>query len=242
MLLSPGNPPLPLPGEGNGTLVGPAGALFTWRSAPVQRLLAEAIDARRPTEGDAEDVIGALLRSAPELSTEAMVDALLAVLMAAQEPPSVALTWLLDRHAREPGADIAEDAFIRETLRLQPPALAVLRRLTAPMELAGRTVPAGAVAVLPIPLLHRDPAGFPAPDAFRPERWSSGAANERLFLPFGGGARRCIGEALAQTYFSVVAPAIGTGIRLRALSRSPERMVVRATTLVPQRSALVLAP
>jgi cytochrome P450 family 135 len=250
MLLSPGNPPLPLPGEGNGTLVRPASALFAWRSAPVARLLAEAVDSRRSHARDGDDVIGVLVRSAPELSTGEMVDELLPVIMAAQEPPSVALTWILDRLGRDEalrdryaaaGEDGFRDAVVRETLRLQPPALAVLRRLTGPVELLGTRLPAGAVAILPIPLLHRDAEAFPAPDEFRAERWTTGAASEGAYLPFGGGRRRCIGEHLAQVYFQAVVPAIARRLRLRPLSRRPERMVVRATTLVPQRSALVTA-
>jgi cytochrome P450 family 135 len=241
MLLSPGNPPVPLPGPGNDTLERAVSAFFKWRSAPVEKLLARAIDERRRRGGGGDDVIGALTANGEGLSTDAMVDELLAVLMAAQEPPSVAVTWLLDRHGREPGRDPADDAFVRETLRLQPPALGVLRRLTAPLRLDGVTVPIGASAMLPIPLLHREPAAFPEPDAFRPERWTDGAADDRLFIPFGGGARRCIGEALAQSYFAAVVPAVTQRVRMRPVSRTPERMVVRATTLVPHRSALVVA-
>jgi cytochrome P450 len=239
MLLSPGNPPLPLPGPGNGTLERPVEALFAWRSAPLRKLLGDAIDARRgrPATG----VLGSLLEHGAELSTDEMVDELLAVLMAAQEPPSVAVTWLLDRVARDPQLEGADDAVVRETLRLRPPALGILRTLTEPMQAGDRTIPAGAVTMLAIPLLHRDPAAFPDPDAFRPDRWLHGDASEAQFIPFGGGARRCIGAALAQSYFAAVVPAVAAAVRLRPLSREPERMVVRATTLVPQRSELVLA-
>ena len=101
MLLSPGNPPLPLPGEGNDTLTGPSNALFAWRRAPVVKLLGEAVDARRRASFGAGDVIGALTRAAPSLETSEIVDELLPVIMAAQEPPSVALTWLLDRLGRD---------------------------------------------------------------------------------------------------------------------------------------------
>jgi len=247
MLNSPGNPPVPLPGEGNDTLAGPAGALFAWRKAPVEKLLAEAIDARRARPGG-DDVIGALVRSAPELATDAMVDELLPVVMAAQEPPSVAVTWLLDRAGRSEdareallaGGDAA-DRVVRETLRLQPPALAVLRRTTAPVEVPGGTIPAGSTTIVPIPLLHRDASAFPDPERFDPARWGSGRADEAAYLPFGGGARRCIGLHLSQAYFAGVVPAVLRAVRLRPVGRGPERMVVRATTLVPQRSGLMTA-
>jgi hypothetical protein len=46
MLWTPGNLPLSIPGPGNETIVGPANTLFKWRSAPVARLLAQAVDRR----------------------------------------------------------------------------------------------------------------------------------------------------------------------------------------------------
>jgi cytochrome P450 len=146
MLWTPGNPPIPVPGPGNETLPGPANVLFKWRSAPVIKLLGDAIDRRRVAAADerGDDIIGALLHSAPDLPAPAMADELLAVLMAGQEPPSVAVTRVLDRLARDPavrdrflagGADDPyRDAVVREELRLHPPALAVLRRLSAPLD------------------------------------------------------------------------------------------------------------
>ena len=241
MLWTPGNPPMPLPGAGNETLTGVADALFKWRSAPVTKLLGDAIDRRRG-DGGATDIIGALLHSAPELPTPVMVDELLAVLMAGQEPPSVAVTWVIDRLARDAAArDRFGDAVVREELRLHPPALAVLRRLTAPLEVAGLSLAAGTTVMLPIPLLQRDPQAFDAPDEFRPERWLGAGVPEHCFLPFGGGVRRCIGEQLAQAYFAAVVPTVLRGVTLRPLRSQPERMVVRATTLVPLRGALVRA-
>ncbi|MEA2321845.1 MAG: cytochrome family [Solirubrobacteraceae bacterium] len=254
MLWTPGNPPLSLPGEGDGLMGAGATALFDRRKAPLARLLAEEVDRRRGDPG-AADVIGRMLRSDPAQPTEAIVDELLPLLMAAQEPPAAALTWLLDRLGRAP--DLAErfladedadgarggfrDAVVRETLRLRPPAVAVLRRLAEPADVAGRRLPAGVVTMLPTALVHRDPRAFADPDAFRPDRWAAGDVLDAAFFPFGGGARRCLGEHLANAYIDGLTPVILRRVRLEPLWPVPERMVLRGTILVPQRSTPVRA-
>jgi cytochrome P450 len=258
MLWTPGNPPLPVPGSGDGLMGAAAAAVFQRRSAPLSRLLAEEVDARRqePAADDGEaDVIGGMLATDPAQPTATLVDELLPLLMAAQEPPAVAMTWLLDRLARTPG--LAErfcaargpggrrtadgDAIVRETLRLRPPAMAALRRLAAPQEVAGERLPAGVVTMVPTVLVHRDPRAFPDPDVFRPERWTTGEAVAAAWIPYGGGSRRCLGEHLADAYIDCLAPAILDRVRLRSLWPAPERMVLRGTVLVPHRSTPVRA-
>jgi cytochrome P450 len=79
--------------------------LFDRRVAPVARLLAEEIGARQrldDTEGG--DILACMLHADPPLATDEIVEELIPVLMAGQEPPAVALTWLLDRLGREPHA------------------------------------------------------------------------------------------------------------------------------------------
>jgi cytochrome P450 len=129
-------------------------------------------------------------------------------------------------------------AVLRETLRVRPPALGALRRLTRPWELCDRVLPAGVVVLLPIPLLQRDPRAFSQPDRFRPERWSFGPPPRGAYLPFGGGARRCLGEHLAHAYADAIVRALLARGRPQALWPRPERTVLRGTTLVPHRSAL----
>ncbi|MFL5818831.1 MAG: cytochrome P450 [Conexibacter sp.] len=130
---------------------------------------------------------------------------------------------------------------MRETLRVRPAVHSVARRLTTPLVLDGHRLPAGAVAVAPIVLLHRDPQAFPDPDAFQPERFVNGTLDDAPFLPFGGGARRCLGEPLAHALIAGVVPAILKQVHLRPVWPQPERMVVRGTVLVPHRSGVALA-
>jgi cytochrome P450 len=250
MLRTPGNPPLTLPGKGDG-LMGELGeALFQQRQAPVAAALARAVEARRAEASEEVDVLGCMVGSEDSLTTGEIVEELMSLLMAAQEPPSIALAWILDRLAREP--DLADDfladprgersdAVVRETLRLRPPASGSLRKLLEPMEAGGRELPAGATVIAPTSLVHRDPRGFRDPDRFEPERWLADITPSWPLFPFGGGARRCVGEPLAQAEIEAVVPAVLRTLRLTPLSAEPERMVQRATVLAPQRSLLVRA-
>jgi cytochrome P450 len=254
MLRTPGNPPVTLPGKGDG-LAGELGnALFERRQAPVAAALSRAVEARRGEDVDSTtdevDVLGCMVAADADLTTGQIVDELMSLLMAAQEPPSIALTWILDRLSREP--ESAEefrtdprarrsDAIVRETLRLRPPASGSLRRLLAPMRAGDRELPAGATVIAPTSLVHRDPRGFKDPDRFEPERWLAGDAPSWPFFPFGGGARRCVGEPLAHAEIETVVPAVLRTLKLTPLSPEPERMVQRATVLVPKRSLLVRA-
>jgi cytochrome P450 len=109
------------------------------------------------------------------------------------------------------------------------------------MEVLGRHLPRGVIATIPTVLVHRDPEAFPDPDVFRPERFLSGDGADAPDIPFGGGARRCLGEPLALTAIHVVLPTILRRVRLRPVSPRPERMVVRGTVAAPHRGALTIA-
>lgn len=250
MLRTPGNPPLTLPGKGDG-LIGELGqALFEQRQAPVVAALSRAVEARRRETSEQVDVLGCMVGADAGLTTEQIVDELTSLLMAAQEPPSIALAWILDRLSREPGLAATfladprgerADAIVREVLRLRPPASGSLRRLLEPMRVGSRELPAGATVLAPTSLVHRDPRGFRDPERFEPERWLADITPSWPFFPFGGGARRCIGEALARAEIEAVVPAVLSRVELTPLAPGPERMVQRATVLVPQRSLLVRA-
>jgi cytochrome P450 len=252
MLWTGVNPPLPPPGEGDGLLGVFGTALLNRRRKPVDQLLTAEIEARRAGGQDGSDIIGCLLRADPPMRTEEMLDELVTLLMPAHESGPAGLTWVLDRLCRTSefadrfataggDDDPRNDAFVREALRLRPAVHSVVRRLTVPMDVLGHHLPAGVIATIPTVLVHRDPQAFPDPDAFRPERFLSGDGADAPDIPFGGGARRCLGEPLALTAISSVLPTILRRVRLRPVSPHPERMIARGTAAVPHRGALAVA-
>ncbi|XP_073014197.1 cytochrome P450 734A6-like isoform X2 [Typha latifolia] len=91
---------------------------------------------------------------------------------------------------------------LNETMRLYPPAVATIRRAKADVELGGYMIPGGTELLIPIMAVHHDTRLW-GPDAarFNPARFEDGVAraarHPTAFIPFGLGARMCIGQNLA---------------------------------------------
>jgi pentalenene oxygenase len=70
-------------------------------------------------------------------------------------------------------------------------------------------VPAGTTVLISPLLLHRRAEFFPSPDRFDPDRWLAAEPAPFAYLPFGAGARRCIGNEFALSEATVVLAAVG---------------------------------
>lgn len=96
---------------------------------------------------------------------------------------------LAERIRRDPGF---AGPLTDELVRFDPPGRVVTRVADADTVLGGRPVPAGKIVHAVIGAAHRDPARFPAPHVFDPDRPA-----QRL-LAFGGGLHYCPGSGLAR--------------------------------------------
>jgi cytochrome P450 len=85
-------------------------------------------------------------------------------------------------------------------MRLYPPAWSIGREAVVDVEIGGYRLPRGSTLFMSQWVMHRDPALFPDPERFLPERWADDA-QRRLprfaYFPFGGGPRICIGNRFA---------------------------------------------
>lgn len=94
---------------------------------------------------------------------------------------------------------------LKESMRLTPPAWVESRRATEADELGGYHIPAGSFVFVSQYALHRHPAWWVEPTRFDPARFGPGphltpAGTPRprsVYLPFGDGQRKCIGEHFA---------------------------------------------
>ena len=96
--------------------------------------------------------------------------------------------WHLLTYGGEPTANALE-----ESLRLEPAAAVIDRYATRDVELAGASIKQGDFVEISIAGANRDPATFPDPDRFDPER-----ENAKLQVAFAHGPHVCVGMHLAR--------------------------------------------
>jgi cytochrome P450 family 135 len=228
--------------------------MFQRVRGPADELIYDEIRSRRGASDleARDDVLSLLLQAHHEdgspMSDDELRDELMTLLVAGHETTASSLAWAVERSVRHPqvlerlrdGEEEYVDAVCKETLRLRPILTIVLRKLTEPMEIGGRLLPAG-VSVAPcIYLIHRRPDVYPEPYAFRPERFIEQPAGTYTWIPFGGGVRRCLGASFALFEMRVVLRELVRRLDLRVADPRPERATRRAITLVPERGGQVV--
>lgn len=121
------------------------------------------------------------------------------------------------------------NACIQEALRLYPPAWLLPRQATQPVTVRGVPLAAGQGASVNVFLLHRNARFWPRPDAFLPERWLTGERVPDAFMPFGAGARMCIGNHLAIMEATLISALVLRGFTLDVPGGGPTGLVAGVT-------------
>ena len=204
----------------------------------LEGVVASIISARRADTGRHHDDLLSMLLTATDArgllaySDEDIRHEVMTFFAAGMETTANALTFTLhllaghpdaERRVREEVAALPGDpgfgdlerltittAVVQESLRLYPPAWMVARRSTAGITVGGHEVPDGALLMMPPYLIHREPAVWTDPERFLPERWERPPAHRYAFIPFGAGARKCIGANFAMVEAVVI---LGTLLR-----------------------------
>jgi cytochrome P450 len=123
----------------------------------------------------------------------------------------------------------------KETLRIRTPiSVASARHPREPFAIGGYEIPPECTIIVNAHGLHTDPALWPAPHAFRPERFIDAKPEPHSFLPFGGGAHRCIGAALAQLELKVVLRAMLTRFHLAPAAQELADGVRQGIVIAPR--------
>ncbi len=183
--------------------------------------------ARRRRDGvDRVDALSMLLaardgESGYQLSDQQIRDEIMTLFMAGHETTANALTWALFLLAAHGEVDARAGAaardgnreylarVVKEVLRLYPPAWIIGREALQDVTLIdGSFIPAKTTLFAAPLLLHRRPDNFPDPERFDPDRWLGADPPPFSYVPFGGGARRCIGEEFAGSEAVIVLEAL----------------------------------
>jgi cytochrome P450 len=128
----------------------------------------------------------------------------------------------------------------RETLRLFPPVGFMARQARQGCPMRDKQVPAGATVIVSPWLIHRHRGWWPEPDAFNPDRYQADAAGESLkqaYLPFGMGARVCLGASFALQEAALVLSSVVRHWRLEPVpghvAQPVGRLTIRSANGVP---------
>jgi cytochrome P450 len=237
-------------------------------SQAVEQLVQTEISERRRRGEVADDILSLLLAArypdGDALTDREVFEQLMTLLGAGHETTAIALAWachLVATHAdvearlvdelRALGPDADPDAVARlpyleavclETLRLQPVAPTIARLLKRPFVLRGHDLPAGVSVAASVIAVHRRADLYPEPEQFRPERFLAGRSfAPHEFLPFGGGARRCLGAAFALFEMKLVLATILDGHVLRSAEPGVVGVRVRNTVVGPRGGVRVTA-
>lgn len=104
------------------------------------------------------------------------------------------------------------EAVLKETLRLHPPLIILLRIVKEEIDLGGHVLPVGTIVAASPRVSNRLPVDFPEPELFDPGRYldprQEDLVNRWTWIPFGAGKHRCVGSAFAmmqlKAIFSVI--------------------------------------
>lgn len=115
------------------------------------------------------------------------------------------LMWLVKHLGDDPrwvgrlrdDPDDLADRIVAETLRLEQSEY-LFRRIRRDLPFRGFVLPAGWLLRACIHESHRDPAVFPDPDRFDPDRFADRSFGRDEYAPFGLDPRPCTGQGLAR--------------------------------------------
>lgn len=239
--------------------------------ADLDAIIYAMIEERRKSPGDRGDLLSMLLEAVdPEdptasMSNQQVHDECVTIMLAGHETTANALSfalWLIAKHPdvqlrlheeavavlgdRPPTAEdygrlaYATQVF-SESLRLYPPVWVVARTCVQPYEIAGYTIPRGAILVAPQFVVHRDARFYPDPLRFDPERFAAEkketakGRSRFAFFPFAAGSRQCIGEGLAWMEGVLSLATIARDWKLRLPDGAPEEIAINpAISLRPK--------
>lgn len=226
-----------------------------------QWIYSEINERRAQPKPERTDILSLLMDAKDEegngMSDQELRDELMALAFGGQETTSISMAWALywTHYLPEVGETLRQEldtldassdpmsvfrlpyltAVCNETLRLSGAGLVTGIRVVGnePVELVGHRLEPGTKVVVSPYLLHRREDIYPNAREFKPERFLERQYSPYEFIPFGGGARRCVGEALAVVELKLVLATILSRYQLALVNREPEQLRPQGLALGP---------
>lgn len=227
-------------------------------SARIDAITLEEIAHRRanPSTEERKDCLEIFLRlqqDDPDLLGDQMIAVFQRMLLiAGYETTAVTLAWVAERLVRHPdvlerldaslarGEDDYLDAVITEAMRLRPALPVTMRHASKDVVVNGLQVTKGTIVMIYINAIHKRADFYPEPERFDPERFLGTRADPHRWLPFGGGAHRCLAGSFAMFESRVLLRTILEQRRFAPDSSADERQDQhRNILLLPGRGATV---
>ncbi len=234
---------------------------FLHQRKQIDELLYQEIAERREQGiSDRNDILSLLMSARDEegnsMTDRELRDELITLLLAGNDTTATAMAWSLYwvHHLPEVKKKLLEEldslgnnrdpmeiarlpyltAVCNETLRIYPVGMLTFPRVVQePVELIGYELEPGQAVVGCIYLTHQREELYPEPKKFKPERFLERQFSPYEFIPFGAGARRCVGDALAKFEMKLVLAHILSNYELKLASKTPEKPQRRGVTLAP---------
>jgi cytochrome P450 len=204
----------------------------------IDRVAYAIAEGRMSNPGSTDDLIGAAMASSyfaelpPAQRLKFVRDLVISMLAAGYISSGEGIFWtfyLLALHPdaqsivrRDVGAQTRVTAAYQEALRLYPPAWFLGRVARKAVRLGSEEFAAGTRLVCSPFVVHRMSMTWPDPDAFRPARFEPGAAvAPKTYIPFGSGARGCLGRILAGMEATALITATVARFDLELVSSAP---------------------
>jgi cytochrome P450 len=226
-----------------------------WRSFLSERIHVNALlsglinDEVRAKSGALALLLGA--GSEPPVTDEVR-DHLMSLVLAGHETTASQLAWAFQLLAHNPtvlttltdeladGGQAYLIATVQEVLRHRSVFLFTIpRALAAPVEIAGRRYRPPGQLMGCIHLMHHDPDLYTAPHRFHPERFLDSPPSPGLWMPWGGGRKRCPGHSLATLEMQTVLREALTRWSLRPAG-APETARWRSVIVTPEHGCRIV--
>jgi cytochrome P450 len=180
-------------------------------------------------------------------------DDLMSVILAGHETTASELAWAFQLLAHHPDTaerlvnslDNGEDRYlaatVQEVLRHRPVFLFTIPRVVnAPFEIEGRTFHPPVHLMGCIYLMQHDPAVYEDPERFLPERFLAAEPPPEVWMPWGGGRKRCPGHHLAVLEMQLVLRAVLSELQVLPVTNRIETARWRSVIVTPGRGSRIV--